>query len=200
MPKRIRKADKKSITFVQKKSHTPRTKAFWLGVLLVGMLFQLTWVIGKRYFSLVSLSTNPGVAALEQEVVGPKTAPKQVLILNKVGVGLAAVPLTQGRWQVPEEEAAYLVGSGLPGSGGNIVVYGHNKDSIFGGLKKVEVGEIVRLVTDEGTYEYAVTHLETVEPTAVEWLEPTEAEVLTLYTCTGFLDSKRLIVRAERLM
>ena len=199
MPKQARKRSKQ-VRKIPSRNVTHLTKRIWLGVLVVGVLLQLTWAIGKRHFAVQSLSTNPGLMPLVGEPVGPRVVPKQVLILNKVGVSLAAVPLTQGKWVVPDAEAAYLMGSGLPGNGGNMVVYGHNTDSIFGGLKQVEVGEVVRVVTNEGTYQYKISHFETVEPTAIEWLEPTESEVLTLYTCTGFLDSKRLIVRAERMM
>jgi len=33
-------------------------------------------------------------------------------------------------------------------------------------------------------------------PSDTTYLLPTKVEILTLYTCTGFLDSKKLIVRA----
>jgi sortase (surface protein transpeptidase) len=37
------------------------------------------------------------------------------------------------------------------------------------------------------------------EPNQTEYLAPSKEDILTLYTCTGWADSKRLVVRAVNL-
>jgi len=45
-------------------------------------------------------------------------------------------------------------------------------------------------------YKYKVNKITAVYPNQTEVIMPTKNETLTLYTCTGFYDEKRLIVTA----
>ena len=54
--------------------------------------------------------------------------------------------------------------------------------------------------TLEETYHYVVTQIRIVEPDAVEILDPTDREQLTLFTCTPiYLATHRLVVIADRI-
>jgi len=49
-------------------------------------------------------------------------------------------------------------------------------------------------------YSKQVKEIVEVKPDQVEYLLPTSEETLTLYTCSGFMDQKRFIVRGERVL
>lgn len=87
--------------------------------------------------------------------------------------------------------------SALPGENGNIILYGHNLNTIFGYLMDTKIGAIVNIrMTDGSLHRYTVTETQVVAPSQTQLLAPTTHEVLTLYTCTGLLDSLRFVVRA----
>lgn len=101
------------------------------------------------------------------------------------------------RWTISSDKASYLLNSSLPGSDGNIIIYGHNKRKILGNIRAYKTGETVTLSLDNGTQkDYIVTELHEENPSNTVYLEPTDHEVLTMYTCSGFMDSKRFVVIA----
>lgn len=103
-----------------------------------------------------------------------------------------------GTWLVSSTHASYIGQSALPGTPGNIIIYAHNKPNLFGPLQKLKGSEEITLTTRDGiTHRYRVTNISVVKTQDTRLLQPTRTETLTLYTCTGFLDSKRLVVRAE---
>lgn len=112
-------------------------------------------------------------------------------------VNVVRAQLTDGTWYVDETQGNYLSESAALGTPGNVVMYGHNFPHIFGSLDEVKIGELVR-VTDQNEveYRYQIEHITEVDPSDTSWIQPTAESTLTLYTCSGFLDSKRLIVRA----
>lgn len=108
--------------------------------------------------------------------------------------------IVKGVWLISGKNASYLLGSAAPGTNGNIVIYGHNKDQIFGPIRWMHIGERITITTKEGKkYDYEVTSRETVNPNQVEVLNQTSTETLTLFTCTSFADSQRFIIKAKRV-
>lgn len=102
-----------------------------------------------------------------------------------------------GSWTVSDEQASYLAQSAEPGEGGNIILYGHNKKEIFGNLLALKGSEIVTLISKGGEeHQYKIINMVEVDPSDVSYLQPTDEEMLTIYTCSGFMDSKRFIVQA----
>lgn len=120
--------------------------------------------------------------------------------IENAPVTIPVVPskIIDGVWQVSDSFANYLDVSGKPGEGENIIIYGHNKKEIFGNLLNRDlIGEMVEITTeDNNKYYYEITEKLTVSPSEMSVVEPTDYEVLTIYTCTGFLDSKRLVIKA----
>ena len=53
--------------------------------------------------------------------------------------------------------------------------------------------------TDSDWYTYEVTEIKEVLPNETEVIAETEDERITLYTCSGFNDSKRIIVIGKRI-
>jgi sortase A len=106
-----------------------------------------------------------------------------------------------------DDTAALLLGVGhlsdtpLPWHGGNTVFAAH-RDTFFRPLAHIRKNDVIKFSTADAEFEYVVTELKVVEPTAVEVLKPTTAATLTLITCFPFdyigPAPQRFIVRAER--
>ncbi|MEN8253023.1 MAG: sortase [Patescibacteria group bacterium] len=112
-------------------------------------------------------------------------------------IPIESAHIINGNWQTSNITATHLITSSGLGGGGNIVIYGHNTKNIFRSLKNIKVDEKISLESaDNKIYEYQIQEIKEVTPEEVSDVQPTDYEVLTIYTCTGWLDSRRLIVKA----
>lgn len=108
-----------------------------------------------------------------------------------------SVPLVPGEiiddtWSTSDEAATYItLNEGM-------IVYGHNFPRILGSLHQVKVGDSVKITDETGEkIQYLVTTIKQVYPEYTDSIVPTDEEPLVIYTCVGFLDTKRLVVRAR---
>ena len=125
--------------------------------------------------------------------------PTHILIPWFVDVKISQQSIVDSRWTIAQNEASHLVSSAKPGENGNIIIYGHNTRAILGNIRALKGGEIATLTSADGQqYHYRITEIMEVKPDEVEHLLPTKQEMLTIYTCSGFLDSMRFIVKGER--
>lgn len=125
--------------------------------------------------------------------------PTHIQIGELISLPIEQMPFGSQGWMVSETAASIASSSALPGESGNIVIYSHNWKNLFAKLHQVKVGDNVKLQTVDGTtHTYTIESIHVVGPENIELLRPTQMEVLTIYTCTGFLDTKRLVVRAIR--
>ena len=107
--------------------------------------------------------------------------------------------IVKGVWQISEKGASQLDKSANPGHKGNTVIYGHNKNSLFGPIRWLKEGDSIEITDENRTlYTYRVVKTVITTPDDIEYVLPKSEEILTLYTCTGLLDSKRHIVLAKR--
>lgn len=120
------------------------------------------------------------------------------IVMPKVDIDLKVTPskVIDGYWELSEENASYGLGSGLPGSRSNTVIFAHAREGLFYNLKNVKQSDTVYVFTKNKWYRYKVNKITAVFPDQKEVIAPTKKETLTLYTCTGFNDEKRLVVRA----
>lgn len=92
-----------------------------------------------------------------------------------------------------------------PGHGSNTVIVGHrftyaNPSGVFYHLDKLATGDEILLMWDNKSYIYKVTGSRVVPATETSVEDPTESELLTLYTCTPLWSAKdRLVITAERI-
>lgn len=178
---------------IRRKNKKRKSGAF---LIIVGMLLLLASAAFRTYslrvlsFSTPSLgepqsNSNSKIERVDIEGIG-------------VSLGVTESQIIDGVWQVSNDGASHLGISANPGESGNIVVYAHNKANLFGKLPKVRKGDLVKLKNESGaTHEYAVFETLTVDPSQIDYVLPKEEEVLTMYTCVGFMDSKRFIVLAK---
>ena len=96
---------------------------------------------------------------------------------------------------------SYLATSPLPGHKGNSILYGHNWKSLLLDLPKVKPGQSVFITNHNGTKQrFIVEYTAVVDPSQTYIIDATNDTRITLYTCTGFLDSKRFVVVAKPLI
>lgn len=104
---------------------------------------------------------------------------------------------TSSGWTLDQKSVFHVEQSSYPNENGNIIIYGHNTKSVLGNLKQLQVNDTVSLQLKNGSVrEYQIFDIVTVSPNENGYLFPTAQEQLTIYTCTGWLDKDRLIVRA----
>lgn len=102
------------------------------------------------------------------------------------------------RWTISPTGVSYLATSAVPGSG-NSVIYGHNLANVLGDLYLVEGGDpIYVILSTGGIVKYQVFEEKEVTPQSIEILEPSSDSRLTVYTCSGFLDTARFVVVAKQ--
>lgn len=120
------------------------------------------------------------------------------ILIPKADIDLKVVDakIVNGYWELSESTASYGLGSGHPGENNNTVIFAHARTGLFYNLKDVRLNDIIYIFTKKQWYRYKVNKINAVYPNQTEVIKPTKNEVLTLYTCTGFYDEKRLIVTA----
>src|SRR4030042_3642648 len=125
-------------------------------------------------------------------------SPKRILIPGvNIDLEVDKSKAIDGYWEVYDNKAGWGEGSGYPGQPGNQVIFAHAREGLFSPLRSIEVGMSVYILTDSGWFSYKVAETRQVSPNQTEVITPTQDETLTLYTCTGYKDSKRLIVIAK---
>lgn len=131
------------------------------------------------------------------EVVKEK-APKRITIAS-LGIDLPIFPsrITNNIWPTTDLGASYLTSSPLPGNEGNSIIYAHNWESLFGKLRSVKVGDTVIVTYPDNTKKtFVIEYTSIVSPNESTILAPSKDKRITLYTCTGFFDSKRFVAIA----
>lgn len=170
------------------------------GVLGVFSLVVFCFLIFQKY-NPRQLSFDDYVAPSVQPENGVLSASR--LEIRSLEINLAIIPATKNknRWEMTDKGVSYLSSSPLPGDLGNSIMYGHNWVSILGKLGQIKIGDkIIVTMSDGSEREFVVTIIKNVTPDETSVLDQTEDKRITLYTCFGFLDSKRLVVVATRVI
>lgn len=125
--------------------------------------------------------------------------PIEIIIPSiSVDIKLDTGQIKNGVWEISGVNATFLNTSAVPGTNGNIVIYGHNKKNIFGNLPYLSVGQKIALKTARGKiYNYIVKEKLFVNPDRVDLVSSADKEELTVYTCWGLFDSQRAVIKAE---
>ena len=90
----------------------------------------------------------------------------------------------------------YILGTSLPGSGGNFAIAGHRTTygAPFGDLDKVQVGETIIFQTNTNQYKYQVIDVKIVSPEDNYVLENYGDDRITLTTCHPKFSAKQRLV------
>ena len=184
----------------------------WLARLLIaGGAAALLWVAANHVVTLSYRHSQE--AALESMRRLPatdegRTAPASLAIGEPIGtleiarVGLSGVVIEGDEDSVLDRAIGHLPDTPLPWHTGNSALAAH-RDALFRPLKGIRLGDILRLRTPHGDFEYLVRDIQIVKPDALWVLDPTPISMLTLISCWPFnyigSAPERFIVRAERI-
>ncbi len=162
-----------------------------------GVVGMSMWSVHQiLHYRALRLHTNDVQAQKTETARLP--APTHIYSQWFLDVAIDPASLIRNEWSISDNHASYLTRSARPGEIGNIILYGHNKREILGNIRAYTGGEPITLTTTDGKkHIYKVVETHEVEPTEVKYLQPTEEETLTIYTCSGFWDRKRFIVIAK---
>lgn len=184
---------------VKRKIGKPKNNFLSLTLIIVGSSFVIFSTV-HSFLRLRSLSLDKQVVATyqvdsRQEVRPP--LPVHIYSQYFLDIGIEGQVYQDDKWTISEHSASYLFSSARPAEQGNIIIYGHNTRAILGNIRAYKGGEIITLTMSDGTKrEYRVKDMRQLPPDKTDLLAPTLVETLTIYTCSGFMDSQRFVVRA----
>ncbi|MCH5298548.1 MAG: class D sortase [Ruminococcus sp.] len=170
---------------------------------LLGMFISDTQIDYSSAYENIFVPTKNSGDTVNAEDVDFPGLNKQFGKLSIEGADVDA-KLFYGDGTVPLRNGVGIYGgSFIPGYGKTILVAGHN-NTYFNGLKNVKKGDIIKIRTSYGNYEYKITD------TAIHDSKNTSAydleadyENLILYTCYPFdglgLTNLRFFVYAEKV-
>ncbi len=170
------------------------------------IIFGILWCLLGGYYLWMKNDTNrlkfknyPVTAAVTKSAPAVAKKTQQRIVINDLGINLPLIPaqIRNDTWDTTNLGASYLISSPLPGETGNSIIYAHNWASLFGNLTRAKPGEEVDVTTADGsTKQFIIEYTSVVSPDESNILSQTTDKRITLYTCTGFLDSKRFVVVA----
>lgn len=154
--------------------------------------------------------SGPPTLAPGESVPVPEALPADDFVEPEVIIGEIVIPalmLSQTIYRgvtLPtlDKGVGYWPGTALPGHVGNVVLGGHrvSKKKPFRNIDLLVPGDEIYLTTDEGTFVYAVTGTQIVEPTETWIIDQGETATLTLFACHPPHSTKqRIVVFADYL-
>lgn len=180
------------------KRNSKKRKTQFTGIvmIIVGFASLLTVLLWKQH--KLRILSFTGKTPLQTTLNQTSKATEIDIPDIKLKMPIKESQIVDGVWQTFEGYANHLEVSANPGSGGNIVIYAHNKNSEFGPIRWMNLGQEISVTNEKGEkYLYRVVKIAEVNPSNMSYVLPKPSEVLTLYTCSGIFDSKRFIVVAE---
>ncbi len=180
-----------------------------LVLILVGLV-ALAWV-GFQFGAAAwyARETRAALDALRQSP-SPQATPtpdtldvgEPIGTLEITRVGLSGVVVEGDSDAVLGRAIGHLPDTPLPWKAGNSALAAH-RDTIFRPLKGVRLGDVLRLKTPHGDFDYRVSETLIVKPDELWVLDPTPVTTLTLISCWPFNyighAPERFVVRAERI-
>lgn len=132
------------------------------------------------------------LAAKPKENVNP---PSKITIPSlSIALPIAPAQIQNNQWTLYEDKVSWLVTSKTPGNG-NVILFAHNWDSLLGKLNKIKTGQEIIVEAAGQTHIYLVQEVIQINPADTDAIISSKNQ-LTIYTCEGSFDEKRLVVRA----
>ncbi|MBI2611215.1 sortase [Candidatus Gottesmanbacteria bacterium] len=127
-----------------------------------------------------------------------KEPPLRIVIPDlAIDLPIVMAKIINGYWELSETTASHGMGSANPGEIGNTVIFAHAREGLFLPLRNIKKDQSIYVLTPNNWLRYKVEEIKEVTSDKIEVIAPSQDERLTLFTCSGFLDSKRLIVVAR---
>lgn len=141
---------------------------------------------------------NYEYTASEKQQVKSNNLPVKVSIPDQqIEVQVIPAEMNGTTWETTKDGASYLTSSPIPGETGNSVMYAHNWAGLFQKLPNVQPGNTVEVTYADNTKKtFSIAYTLEVSSGDTSVLRNEGDKRLTLYTCSGFLDSKRFVAVA----
>lgn len=183
----------------KKKSSVRRlpSQAFAILLIICGASLIFYSALRQGYGLQTADQAEMQLSQEEKDIEAPKPAKIYIPKLERT-LDISDGFIQNNRWTISKTGVSYLTTSGKIGEPGNVVLYGHNTQDVLGRLWKVQAGDIIEVTDSDGNVlKYEVFDRKEVKPNKVEILESTSDSRLTIYTCSGFLDTARFVVIAK---
>lgn len=175
---------------------------FFLQIFFILLTASLVALIGVKYFPIGIFSPLEAEASTLVDPVPPSltiklsTASPTKITISAINLDLPIAPgvIVDNKWTLFLDKISWLSTSSRVGEG-NTILYGHNRLGLFGGLKELNIGDEIIITQDSKIYKFKISQQRKVLPTDVEAILSGKNQ-LTLYTCDGSFDQRRLIVIA----
>ncbi|MCD7771185.1 MAG: sortase [Oscillospiraceae bacterium] len=146
--------------------------------------------VGSEYDLSVEEDENGEAYSVISLTVGDDS---YIGILSIPSFGLELPVLSEWSYAGLKNSPARYTGSA---SAGNLVICAHNYERHFGNIKDLSIGASITFTDVTGTvYEYEVTEVETIQPTAITEMITGDWD-LTLFTC-NYSGQARVAVRCK---
>lgn len=167
-----------------------------LVLILLGSIFVF---LGSTSYLNLDLR-HPFITKKEAKLV-PQNKPVKLFIPSiSKKLDISEGEVVNNRWTISQTGVSFLTDSALPGTTGNSVIYGHNRNNILGRLPYINNGDKIYVLLNNGEFvKYEVLEEKEISPYQVEILSPTSDSRLTIFTCSGFLDQARFVAIAKRV-
>jgi sortase A len=145
-----------------------------------------------------SLWSSKRIQAYEDSLTAHLAPSLALLRVPKIDL---EVPILEGTDDLSLDRAVgHIAGTPKPGENGNVGIAGH-RDGFFRGLKDVNTGDTIEIVTPDTVNKYVIDEITVVDPTNVSVLASRAKPSVTLVTCYPFYfigsAPQRYIVRAS---
>lgn len=184
---------------LKKRIFNPYTN-FFLSLILVLIGGVFVFASTSTYFAKPFLTPSPSPKAQVAQVEQP-VKPTIIYIprIKKV-LNISDGTYSQNRWKISTTGVSYLTSSVVPGAKGNSVLYGHNLKNILGDLPNLRKEDTIYVVLSNGEFaKYRVEEAKKIKAQQTEILNVSNDYRLTIFTCTGFLDTARFVVIAKAI-
>ena len=173
-----------------------RTFASW-ALIIFGLLAIVfgTYLLSEHYTPKRLTFENFQTSS---KALGADSLPYRITIPSlNLDLGVFPAKIANKKWEATTKGISYLNESPIPGEKGNSILYGHNFPSILGNLTKAKKGEKIEIeFSDKSRKTFTIEYTSIIAPNQTYVLKQSKDRRITLYTCTGFLDSKRFVVTA----
>ncbi len=144
-------------------------------------------VASARPTATATLPAIPTASASGTASPAPKEIVAERIRIARLGIDLRIIE-GDGIDAPLNKRVAHYPGTAWPGGGSNIYIYGHAQEGLFLSLWEAKVGDEIELDLVDGTIRrYIVSEVKPRVPwNALEYLEPTATEQLTLQTSTSY--------------
>jgi LPXTG-site transpeptidase (sortase) family protein len=160
-------------------------------VLGLSLFFLSIFTQSQTYFRLLMTQKERPVTVSSAQTPVLLSIPTQ-----KINVNVDEGGIVQGEWVLSRSNALYLPSSGKLGEGYNTIIYAHNTPLLFGNLANLKKSDKIIVKDKAGkSYAYKIVSVEQVDPKNLKALYSTQKNVLTLFTCSGWADTQRTVVR-----